>query len=106
MLGALRSYIYYFRLLIYCIPDSALIEPTNKIEIQSGPILPYRIGRFVRDTLSGLMMIYRPSTNPSYSTSSCCIVRTVLNGGLIPDNVTYAFLVPNSSRFGLIHGNR
>ena len=32
-------------------PDSALVERSNQIEIQSGPVLPDGIGRSVRDTL-------------------------------------------------------
>ena len=74
-------------------PDSALMEPSNRIEDQSGPVLPDGIGRFVRDTLNRSMMISRPPLNPRYSTGSCCIVRTVLNGGSFPDDVTCAFLV-------------
>ena len=80
-------------------PDSALMEPSNKIENQSGPVLPDGIGRFVRDNLHRSMMICRPPLNPSYSTGSCCIVRTVLNGGSMPDDVTCAFPVSNLSRF-------
>ena len=89
----LTSYICCFRFLICCMPDSALMEPSNKIENQSGPVLPDGIGRFVRDTLNRSMMISRPPLNPRYSTGSCCIVRTVLNGGSFPDDVTCAFPV-------------
>ena len=106
MIGALQSYICCFRFLICCMPDSAFMEPSNKIEIQTGPVLPDGIGRFVRDTLHRSMMISRPPLNLRYSTGSCCIVRTVLNGGSFPDDVTCAFPVPNSSRFWLILSNR
>ena len=87
-------------------PDSTLMEPADKIEIQSGPVLPDGIGRFVRDALHRSRIIFRPLLNPRYSTGSCCIVRTVLNGGSFPDDVTCAFAVPNSSRLWLILGNR
>ena len=84
------------------------MESTNQTEIQSGPVLPDGIGRFVRDTLSrsnddfaGVLL-----TPATVLAAIAYIVRTVLNGGSLPDDVTCAFLAPNSSRVGLIHGIR
>ena len=82
------------------------MECSNKSENQSGPVLPDGIGRFVRDTLHHSTIVSRPPLNPRHSTGSCCIVRTVLNGGSVPGDVTCAFSVQNSSSFWLIHSNR
>ena len=106
MSGTLRSYICCFRFLICCIPDFTLMECSNEVEIQSGPVLPDGIGRFVRDTLHRSMIISRPPLNPRSSTGSCCIVRIVLNGGSVPGDVACAFPVPSSSSFWLIPSNR
>ena len=106
MSRALQSHICCFGFLICCMPNSALMEPSNKIEVQSGPVLLDGIGRFVRDTLRRSMMISRSPLKPRYSTGSCCIVRTVLNGGSFPDDVTCAFPFLNSSRLWLIFSNR
>ena len=95
MSRALRSYLCCLRFLVCCMADSAFMEPPNQIEIQSGPVLPDGIGRSVRDIVHHSMMISRPPPKPRYSTGSCCIVRTVLNGGSLPDDVTCGLPLPN-----------
>lgn len=96
--GALRSHIDCFRFHICCMPGPAFVERSNQTENQNKPVVPDGIGRFVRDTLHRSMII-SPSLlfNSRYSTGSCCIVRTVLNGGSVPDDVTCAF--PACSEF-------
>lgn len=69
-------------------------------------MLPDGIGCSVRVPLYRSMKIFRPPLNPRYSTGSFCIVRTVLNGGSVPDDFTCALPVPNYLDTWLTFSNR